>query len=113
MVRLMCQEPAKMCKFDHRKGKIAIGYDADFCVWDPTDDFTVTEEMIHFRNKANPYMGQRLRGLIYATIVRGQIAYKRTENDEKFNFVGNLLKNDAPNLTKMMPMKFYLKKVKE
>lgn len=73
----MCEEPAKMCKFDHRKGKLAKGFDADFCIWDPSAEFTVCEEMIHFRNKANPYMGQRLRGLVHATIVRGQTNNRR------------------------------------
>lgn len=91
MIRLMCEEPAKLCNFQDRKGKLATGYDADFCIWDPSAEFTVTPESIHFRNKANPYMGKRLKGVVHATIVRGQFAYKRTTN-ETFNFVGQLLK---------------------
>lgn len=91
MIRLMCIEPAKLCRFDDRKGKLAKGFDADFCIWDPSAEFTVTSDIIHFRNKANPYMGMQLKGLVHATIVRGEFAYKRTTT-ETFQFVGGLLK---------------------
>lgn len=53
LIRLMCEEPAKLCGFNEQKGKLAKGYDADLCIWDPSDVFTVTPDMIHFRNKAN------------------------------------------------------------
>lgn len=90
MIRLMCEEPAKLCKFEDRKGKLVKGYQADLCIWDPSAEFTVTSDMIHFRNKANPYMDKQLKGVVHATIVRGQFAYKRSTS-EQFNFVGRLL----------------------
>lgn len=91
LIRLMCEEPVKLCGFDDQKGKLAKGYDCDLCVWDPSDVFTVTPDIIHFRNKANPYMNKQLKGVVHATIVRGQFAYKRSSTDQ-FNFVGHLLK---------------------
>lgn len=91
MIRLMCVEPAKLCRFQNRKGKLAKGYDADFCIWDPLDVFTVTEDIIYFRNKANPYLGKQLKGVVHATIVRGKTAYKRSDT-KPFNFVGQILK---------------------
>lgn len=91
MIRLMCEQPAKLCGFNEQKGKLAKGYDADLCIWDPLDEFTVTPDIIHFRNKANPYMNKKLKGIVHATIVRGQFAYKRSTS-EKFNFIGRLLK---------------------
>lgn len=91
MLRLMCEAPAKLCGFDQRKGKLLKGYDADLCVWDPNAEFTVTPNIIHFRNKATPYMGQTLKGRVHATIVRGKFAYKRTEVNT-FQFVGSLIK---------------------
>lgn len=91
LIRLMSVEPAKLCKFDGQKGRLAKGYDADLCIWDPSVEFTVSPDIIHFRNKANPYMNQQLKGLVHATIVRGQFAYKRSTS-ETFNFVGRLLK---------------------
>lgn len=100
MVRLMCEEPAKLCKFDSRKGKLAKGYDADLCIWDPSAEFTVTPDIIHFRNVANPYMGKRLKGVVQATIVRGQFAFKRNANfdftrtTDTFNVIGRLVKTN-------------------
>ena len=32
--------PARLCGLA-RKGRIAAGYDADFCVWDPNEEWTV------------------------------------------------------------------------
>lgn len=92
MYRFMCQQPARLCGFDDRKGRIANGFDADFCVWDPKSDFVVTAECIHFRNKANPYMGKILNGVVQATIVRGKIAYDRKSEGNKFSAVGRLVK---------------------
>lgn len=96
MIRLMCEEPAKLCRFDDRKGKLSKGYDADLCIWDPSAEFTVTSDIIHFRNKANPYMGKQLKGVVHATVVRGQFAYKRSKI-ETFNCVGHLLKRTNVN----------------
>lgn len=91
MIRLMCEQPAKLCRFDYCKGKLRKGYDADLCIWDPSAEFTVTPNIIHFRNKANPYMGKRLKGVVHATIVRGQFAYKRSTTDT-FKYIGQLLR---------------------
>lgn len=91
MIRLMCEAPAKLCGFDKRKGKLAKGYDADFCVWDPEGELTITKDIIHFKNKATPYMDQTLKGLVHATIVRGNFAYRRSESNA-FQHVGNLIK---------------------
>lgn len=89
MARLMCENPAKLCGFDYRKGLIAEGFDADFCVWNPDEEFVVKTEDILFRNKATPYIGKRLRGVIYATIVKGEFAYRKGGD---FKVVGELLK---------------------
>lgn len=90
LVRLLCYEPAKLCGIDKQKSRIAEGYDADFCVWDPDSEFTVTPDIIHFQNKANPYMGRKLKGLVHATILRGHVIYR---DNEKFKNqpLGNLL----------------------
>ncbi|XP_031619102.1 uncharacterized protein LOC116338156 [Contarinia nasturtii] len=90
MVHLMSVEPAKMCGFENRKSKLAKGYDADMCIWDPSGEFVVTPDIVHFRHKANPYMGKKLKGLVHATIVRGNFAYRRSDR-EIFNFVGQML----------------------
>jgi len=80
VVRLMCTAPAELCGLSNRKGKIAVGYDADFCVWDPDAEFTITQNIVQFQNKANPYMGRKLKGLVHATIVRGLHVFQDGEN---------------------------------
>lgn len=82
VVRLMCQAPAALCGLDgerHRKGRLEVGWSADFCVWDPDATFTVRPEMIEFQNKANPYMDRELRGVVRATIVRGRVVFEEGE----------------------------------
>ncbi|XP_055704676.1 allantoinase isoform X2 [Phlebotomus papatasi] len=87
--RLLCQEPAKLLGIDSWKGRIAVGYDADFCVWDPDASFAITSDIIHFQNKANPYMGKVVRGKVHATVLRGLIVFKE---DEPFaNPMGKLI----------------------
>lgn len=90
MIRLMCEEPAKLCGFQHKKGKLAKGYDADLCIWDPTAEFKVTLDIIHFKNKASPYLDKILKGRVHATVVRGKFAFKRAEANP-FQFVGQIL----------------------
>nr|XP_036675997.1 allantoinase isoform X1 [Drosophila suzukii] len=77
--RLMCQEPAKLCGLSASKGRIAEGYDADFCVWSPEEEFTVGPELLYTATKATPYAGQRLRGVVHATVVRGLHVYQQFE----------------------------------
>lgn len=54
------------------KGEIAIGKDADFTVVDLAAEGSVTAESLHYRHKHSPYVGQRLRGRIVHTYLRGQ-----------------------------------------
>lgn len=90
VVRLMCTAPGELCGLLGQKGRIAVGYDADFCVWDPEAEFTVTTDIIQFQNKANPYMGKKLRGLVHSTFVRGHHVFQDTEGfDEP---IGELLR---------------------
>ncbi|XP_062140526.1 LOW QUALITY PROTEIN: allantoinase [Drosophila sulfurigaster albostrigata] len=78
--RLMCWEPAKLCGLEKFKGRIAEGYDADFCIWNPDEEFTVSQDAMHAANKsASPYAGQRLRGVVHATVVRGLHVYQQFE----------------------------------
>lgn len=76
MVRLLCKAPAKLCGFDKIKSRIAVGYDADFCVFNPDEMFQVSQEMIQFKNKATPYMGMQLQGVVQVTILGGVVAYE-------------------------------------
>ena len=84
LVRWMAQAPAKLAGLESRKGSIAPGSDADFVVFNPNAEFTVTTDRLHFRHAVTPYMGARLRGLVEQTFVRGNCVYRSGE------FVGDL-----------------------
>jgi allantoinase len=70
IARWMAEEPAKLAGCA-RKGRIAAGYDADFVVFDTDAEFTVTKDRLHYRHRISPYMGEKLRGEVKATYLRG------------------------------------------
>ncbi|XP_001354352.1 allantoinase [Drosophila pseudoobscura] len=77
--RLMCWQPAELCGLDRFKGRITEGYDGDFCIWSPEEEFTATPEELYTATKATPYAGRRLRGVVHATVVRGLHVYQQFE----------------------------------
>lgn len=75
VARWMAEGPAKLAGCAGRKGRIAPGYDADFVVFDTESEFAVTEEQLHFRHRVSPYLGEKLRGVVKATYLRGEAVY--------------------------------------
>ncbi|KZS10870.1 Uncharacterized protein APZ42_024497 [Daphnia magna] len=80
--RFLSYNTAKLARLHHRKGSIAVGMDADFVIWNPDEQITVTPEMLHFRHKLSPYLGKVLNGRVVMTVLRGQIVF----NNETFVF---------------------------
>jgi allantoinase len=72
LARWMAQSPAKLAGCHARKGRLAAGYDADFVVFDPESEFTVTEDRLYYRHPVSPYLGEKLRGVVKATYLRGK-----------------------------------------
>ena len=68
--RWMCQAPAKQTAL-RRKGRIDIGYDADFCVFAPDDAFVVDAHRLHHKNAITPYDRRPLAGRVRSTWLRG------------------------------------------
>jgi allantoinase len=79
IARWMAEAPAQLAGCGARKGRIAAGYDADFVVFDPEAEFTVTEDRLHHRHAVSPYMGEKLRGLVKRTYLRGQLVFQDGE----------------------------------
>ncbi len=75
VVRWMATGPARLAGLADRKGRIAVGYDADLVFFAPEETFTVTESHLHFRHKISPYLGQTLQGIVKKTYVRGQLVF--------------------------------------
>jgi len=79
LTRWMSEAPAKLAGLDKRKGRLALGYDADVVIWNPEREFKVAPENIHLRHKLTPYAGMNLRGVVEATYVRGTKVYGQGE----------------------------------
>ena len=71
VVRWMAERPADVVGL-RRKGRIALGGDADFCVFAPDEAFLVDPTRLHHRHPLTPYAGRPLAGLVRATWLRGQ-----------------------------------------
>jgi allantoinase len=71
LARLMAEKPAVLAGLSDRKGRIATGCDADFCVFDPDEEFLVRAETLHTRHAISPYVGERLFGTVKGTYLRG------------------------------------------
>jgi allantoinase len=75
IVRWMSEAPAKLAGLDHRKGRIAPGFDADLVLFDPDAQFEVTAERLLFRHPCTPYLNETLKGDVTATFLRGVPAW--------------------------------------
>jgi allantoinase len=75
LIRWMSQEPARLAGCQARKGRIAEGCDADVVIFEPEAEFVVTEDRLHYRHPVSPYLGEKLRGVVKATYLRGQCVF--------------------------------------
>jgi allantoinase len=75
IVRWMSEAPAQLAGLQSRKGSITPGHDADFVVFDPDRQFEVCAEDLHFRHRISPYLGERLKGKVSMTFVRGRLVF--------------------------------------
>jgi len=73
----MSAAPAALAGLSERKGRIAVGVDADLVVWDPDEQFTVIAERLQQRHKLTPYAGRTLRGMVHMTFLRGERVWDR------------------------------------
>jgi allantoinase len=79
LARWMAKAPARLAGCDARKGRVAAGYDADFVVFEPEKEFVVTRERLHQRHAVSPYVGEKLKGVVKATYVRGTPVFTHGE----------------------------------
>ncbi|MEX1189103.1 MAG: allantoinase AllB [Bacteroidia bacterium] len=74
-IPLLTENPAKFIHQD-KKGKIAIGFDADITIWNPESSIKPTEQGIFFKHKISPYIGKTMLGEVLETIVSGETVFK-------------------------------------
>jgi len=58
-----------------RKGTIERGNDADLVLIDPGASFTLEKDHLHQRHKMSPYVGGTFRGMVRATLRRGETIF--------------------------------------
>lgn len=75
LARLLSENPAKRFGFGDRKGRIAVGYDADLTVIDPNAEWAFDASNSLSLAKWSPYQGKQVKGKILRTILRGSTIY--------------------------------------
>jgi allantoinase len=75
----LCSGPARLAGLEKRKGTIAVGYDADFVIWNPDAKFSVDPAKLHQRHKITPYAGRELLGSVETTFLRGRKIFDKGE----------------------------------
>ena len=72
LTRWLSTNPSKLAGIAAQTGSIEPGKHANLIAFDPDATFTVTPEVLHYRHKISPYMGETLRGVVHSTWLRGQ-----------------------------------------
>ncbi len=70
VVQWMAANPAALAGLN-TKGKIALGYDADFAIFEPESAQVVDVHELHHKNPISPYDGRALAGVVRSTYLRG------------------------------------------
>ena len=75
MVKLTSYNAAKILGID--KGYIEEGSIADITIFNPNEEYIYKKEDIVSKSKNTPFIGKKLKGRVYYTIVNGRVVYKR------------------------------------
>jgi allantoinase len=75
IARWMAESPARLAGCGSRKGRLAKDFDADFVVFEPETEFVATDEHLYYRHRVSPYLGEKLRGAVKATYLRGNCVF--------------------------------------
>ncbi|QDT68956.1 Allantoinase [Planctomycetes bacterium MalM25] len=71
VVDWLCHRPAQLVGLE---GGVRVGADANLVLFDPDAEFVVEGAKLEHRHDLTPYEGRRLRGVVRATYLRGQLA---------------------------------------
>ncbi len=74
LIEKMSLNPAILYHLEDTKGRIGKGADADLVIFDPDEEWTVTQ--FASRSDNSPFIGERLYGKVKYTICGGRVAYR-------------------------------------
>lgn len=74
--RMLSEAPAKRFGLIPRKGRLALGYDADIVLIDPNSPYVLQSEHLLYRHPQSVYTGREFRCRVTMTINRGKIVYE-------------------------------------
>ncbi len=77
----MAARPAELVRLP-RKGRIALGYDADLSVFAPDETYVVDPARLHHKNPITPYARKPLSGVVRRTYLRGREIDSQTPTGE-------------------------------
>jgi len=75
LVRVACQNPARLYRIDDRKGAIAVGKDADLVLVDMDEERVISPQTTVMKLKT-PANGMRTRGWPVMTVKAGQVVFR-------------------------------------
>jgi allantoinase len=75
VARWMSGAPAGLAGLRRQVGALEVGRNANFIVFDPDATRDVDAGHLFYRHKVSPYMGERLRGVVHETVLRGITVY--------------------------------------
>ncbi|CAJ2509319.1 Uu.00g143450.m01.CDS01 [Anthostomella pinea] len=90
MVRLCCAATAKQVGLSHRKGALRVGMDADVCVFDEAEEWTLRSAGMHWKNRCSPWDGHQFSGRVKETWLRGRKVYEHGGSNGGFVSEGPL-----------------------
>jgi dihydropyrimidinase len=78
-VDIVATRPARVFGLYPRKGVIAIGSDADICIWDPKASFTISNDKLHHAVDYTNYDGMSVQGAPRTVLLRGKVIVENRE----------------------------------
>ncbi|KAB5542471.1 allantoinase [Coniochaeta sp. 2T2.1] len=84
IVRLCSQATARQVGLSHRKGGLKAGLDADVCVFDDGEEWTLRTGDMRWKNRVSPWEGKKFLGRVRETWVRGRKVFEFGEGERGF-----------------------------
>ena len=72
-VKWTATDPARIYGLGDRKGRIAVGADADIAIWDPEKQVTLSDDLVHDQTAYTPFAGRTVTGWPVTVLRRGDV----------------------------------------